>query len=529
MGNGSTSVSAPHGWRRHGPKTSIRGRSVGFELAQETAARHGTTFAIACGGVLAAWIITLLTRDPFSGTSADLVFWIVVLCAVSVLPIAGLPAQARGWSELGILYAVVWALTFGVASLAWLNTPIITNTHLILHRADVVRAIALLSAGIACFWAGYLLVRRTAARATSLTKTAVRWHVIVIAYVVGMAAKLYLMKIGLYGYSLSYSVPGGYDAVRGALTVPLLLIAISADVATLSAFAWILATKARKGRILVSVFAAGLIIVGLVSGGKSILLGVPFEMALVYIAFRKRIPKSIIMVAVLLFLLVLPGSELFRRTVDRSSQQGLTGSVQTDAIAEGLDLSASEQWRILTRWLKTRPQSADQVAAIITQTPNVYPYRGGDLWALAPVYNVIPRAVWPNKPDLGLQYDFDHTYMRVPPEIPGNTGVTQPGDMYVNFGLSGLLVGMFVWGLVLATMTKRWRMIQRPDRLVVFALSAPYVLLPDRSFTDMLLVLPRYVLVALVVVSLIFVRTPRTEASYATRDSPPLARREVRG
>jgi hypothetical protein len=434
----------------------------------------------------------------------NLLVWILVSSVVGLGPIAFLPRSARRWSELGVLYAVVWALTFGVASLVWVGSPSVSSGIVVVSSSQIVEAVALTTLGIGSFWAGYLLLRRHAQvdRPTTIAVWRVRWAVVVIVYLLGFGARLILMQIGLAGYSLTPSLRGGTVA-EAPWAVLLLLVGMTVEVAAYAAVAWSLYEK--RYRAVAVLMVAGLVLTGIVGGSKGGAIAPLFAASLIYISYRRRVPRSLLAGAVAILVIILPGSQLFRFQ-PQAAALTLDRGAYLASLRDALDLDLSEQAAVVGDWLTSRPQSVDQIALIMAQTPHPNDYQLGFLWALAPVYNVVPRAIWPSKPLLALEYDFDHTYRRIPPDVPGNTGVTLPGDMYINFGLPGVVVGMLLWGMALAWVSVRWRQIDRPDRLMLFVIAASYILLPDRSFTSMLLVLPRILLAAWLVSRLIFVR-----------------------
>lgn len=61
----------------------------------------------------------------------------------------------------------------------------------------------------------------------------------------------------------------------------------------------------------------------------------------------------------------------------------------------------------------------------------------------------IPRAIWPNKPILS-QGAFMHNVI-IGASTQSNVGLTSIGDFYLNFGLSGVLIGMFLLGVIIRT------------------------------------------------------------------------------
>ncbi len=60
----------------------------------------------------------------------------------------------------------------------------------------------------------------------------------------------------------------------------------------------------------------------------------------------------------------------------------------------------------------------------------------------------VPRAFWRDKPTLSTGGWFAHDALGWAPDA-GEAAITLPGDLYINFGISAVLVGMFLYGSML--------------------------------------------------------------------------------
>jgi hypothetical protein len=119
------------------------------------------------------------------------------------------------------------------------------------------------------------------------------------------------------------------------------------------------------------------------------------------------------------------------------------------------DLVTGGERRLGVSDLLTEPLAAtshrlygyDSMALVVRYTPSQIPYRLGatleGLWT-----GVVPRIVWPDKPNIGIGYWFASRYWGTPAgvlEVPQT--VTHPGELYIDFGLIGVIVGMALLGL----------------------------------------------------------------------------------
>jgi len=82
-------------------------------------------------------------------------------------------------------------------------------------------------------------------------------------------------------------------------------------------------------------------------------------------------------------------------------------------------------------------------------------WHGRYVWML-PALIVVPRALWPGKPVANLGYWFAVNVWGQDPHIQSSTAVTFPGDLYLQFGLPSLLIGMLLTGIVLRWVYERY-------------------------------------------------------------------------
>jgi hypothetical protein len=86
-------------------------------------------------------------------------------------------------------------------------------------------------------------------------------------------------------------------------------------------------------------------------------------------------------------------------------------------------------------------------SVIVRDTPGVSPFQnGGTLWLFFAAF--VPRAFWPSKPEITIGQFITDTYGSGP-LIESNTGPTQIGDYFLNFGTPGVIVGMALLGILL--------------------------------------------------------------------------------
>lgn len=112
---------------------------------------------------------------------------------------------------------------------------------------------------------------------------------------------------------------------------------------------------------------------------------------------------------------------------------------------------------VLHGWdvVSTRSANLDLFADVVRRTPRHVPYWEGETY-LSLVGLAVPRILWPNKPQKQLGQAFGHRYGYLGPN-DRHTSVNLPYfiEFYCNFGAWGVLVGMFLVGVIYAALEQR--------------------------------------------------------------------------
>jgi hypothetical protein len=88
------------------------------------------------------------------------------------------------------------------------------------------------------------------------------------------------------------------------------------------------------------------------------------------------------------------------------------------------------------------------VAAILSDTGRWVDYRYGETLILAPIAILIPRFLWPNKPNISIGKEFAETFrLRGAMDRETEIAPSMVGDFYWNFALPGVVVGMGLLGM----------------------------------------------------------------------------------
>jgi len=100
------------------------------------------------------------------------------------------------------------------------------------------------------------------------------------------------------------------------------------------------------------------------------------------------------------------------------------------------------------RFIVKRANHLSELAVCIEETPSIIPYWHGR--SLKPLLTaVIPRFVMPWKPQENMGQEFGHRYNFISPNDYG-TSINLPMliELYINFGAIGIIIGMFLIGVV---------------------------------------------------------------------------------
>lgn len=92
----------------------------------------------------------------------------------------------------------------------------------------------------------------------------------------------------------------------------------------------------------------------------------------------------------------------------------------------------------------------DSFVRIIEEVPQFIPYQEGKtLYEAATVF--VPRPLWRNKPTSSAEW---LSYVLYGSESAGNSVATWPGELYLNFGTGGVILGMLLMGVLCAYLSR---------------------------------------------------------------------------
>lgn len=176
-------------------------------------------------------------------------------------------------------------------------------------------------------------------------------------------------------------------------------------------------------------------------------------LGMTYILVKQRIPWRAIVVLLMLAFPLLATKGEFRTLTWQNAAPiqenpigkgieflNLAGSIMTIADKDSLYLMAENVAR--------RVNMQSMFAFVIDQTPSIVPYWNGETYSTI-LWHFIPRILVPDKPQERLGQANGHRYGLIDPkDIGTSVNLTQLIELYANFGKVGVIVGMFVLGLI---------------------------------------------------------------------------------
>lgn len=439
-------------------------RGAGSRLYGFSAAVAAAIAAI-CIGLLVPTAGDAITSDTDTGVIAGVaLIFLAATPLVLRLRVNGLDGPA--------FYAIATCFFLGFTSLAWLGEPDRPGPGL--TQADIADALRVVALGLACFAIGAFLVDRSRPTSTAEfpRQSAPTAGVLATVYLVSFISVMVTFSLGAYGY-ISSSEGRASVASFGAV---LSLLSSLGDIVVLVTALCYFRFRDRKLLLLLIAITMAEFGTSFVSGNKKFAI---LPLALNVIAYgmiRRRLPrKAVIGVAALLLLIIVPINQSYRagvRGAGQSPSEALSVAVKTPLTGNPADIASNAG-----QYLFSRFRSIDSVALIRTQTPSPFQFAGGRLYYFLPAIVLIPRAVWPGKPVLDSAGQFTNTYGQRSSSIQSATQITNVGDLYRNFGLPGVVIGMALWGAAIAWLTRLFvrRRSPRMEAIYLFALASVIV------------------------------------------------------
>jgi hypothetical protein len=429
------------------------------------------------------------------------------------------PGQGLGSWRPGLWMMVWWGTMYGLATVSLKHPPSGVAGQILL--TNVLRALWLVAAGTTMWVLGYVLGPGRHLRAAAdwpvdalrqRYSSEVRglltpWLLYVIGLVGRLATAATTSRFGYVGDAASaVSTASGYGQV-------LMLISLCAPIGVAAAALQVFRQRMPGARISLAVLFAAEMSFAVASGQKENFALAVLAVAIPYTAARHRLPKMLLVVLGVVFLVVvIPFTQAYRGTV-----RGATTLTAGQAVgsAPGIlratlngesDLVAAVPSSV--SYLLERGQDIDSPAIILQRTPGQIPYLSPVQLVTGPLTALIPRALWPGKPILVTGYQFGQQYYGLPPTVYSSTTITPIGDLYRHGGWIPVLAGMFLLGCgirLLDDVLDVRANVQMTSLLIVLF---PSLVISEQDWISLLAAIPAFVLLWWLTVVLTFRRRP---------------------
>lgn len=322
----------------------------------------------------------------------------------------------------------------------------------------LVLALFYVSTGTFALWLGYRFTlgtlnrepRASLAAGTISNVTIIQPVAVLCLYAVSVGIRLFQIATGQYAY-LQDTGASDFLAIRQWLTYGAQIWVIVLPATALTALRRRVPLLSLTTLLFMVLIEAAFTFLGGTKGAIIQLLAL-----IVACSFyaRHRIPWRLVVASGLLFILVFPINQLYRPAVlsgavDNRNLFAAAGTIATLAEETWLSAPLMENLQAFLDGVIGRQSMLIQSVSLAAYvTPDTIPYRYGHDYFLLPLYILIPRIIWPSKPMLSGSVQFSIDYVGERPNTINSTAVTPFGDFYLNFGLAGILVGMYLLGIV---------------------------------------------------------------------------------
>jgi hypothetical protein len=328
-------------------------------------------------------------------------------------------------------------------------------------------------------------------------------------YAIGVTARLAsTTTTGRFGYvgdvSSAFSSAGSFGGILGALS-------LCAPLAVSAAAFQVFREGRHEARATLAVLFAFELAFGLAAGGKQNFVIAVLAVIIPFCATGRRLPKAVLALIGLIFLMVvIPFNHAYRGvarqgTVTLTPRQAFTAapSILKQTVTEDNTLTALPN---SVSYLAQRVRDIDNVAIIVQRTPSQINFRSPVQLVEDPAAGVVPRAIWSGKPIADSGYQFSQEFFDIPSTTYTSTSDTLVGGLYWYGGWIPMLAGMFVVGWAVRLLDDVIDVRSSPHGSFLVLLLFPSLVRGEYDWQSIITSLPATLFVWLVAVFIIFRR-----------------------
>jgi hypothetical protein len=199
---------------------------------------------------------------------------------------------------------------------------------------------------------------------------------------------------------------------------------------------------------------------------KGLVLQDIIVVALVSSLVQRRLNLLWLVSPFLALVILYPVTDAYREALSRGEVQ----VTSFEGAAHAGQMAGSQTWErsssaegVLREGANRSLQRMDlltNVAQVLTLGPRASYVRGNQQWWMLPIYPLIPRFLWSSKPIIDESGRFTIALgggarNATATTVGTATAPTYPGDLYLQFGLLGVPLGMFAMGLAAQALSNR--------------------------------------------------------------------------
>jgi hypothetical protein len=380
--------------------------------------------------------------------------------------------QAAFVAEVGwfVMLAFGYLSLHGILGTAWISIPVLLTIEALagflfipLWRfaagddqvdAGYTHAMLLVLIGFATFWIGSLVLKQESGLrfVPKFPDTPTRVTLISSAMLgLGVVGNLMLWKAGLFAYAADSELRASSLGIIQWLNFLVNLLPAALLVSSIE----VVGKRSKDPSIRIvfwlSIFFS--IGIGMISGMKSGPVGPLIIVTLVYSITNRQIPRKALLLPLLLVVFIFPFVNAYRNNLNRGYRDQFntvsgveatfTQSFNDAFLAYG---SSSAGARAQSSREATARFSYLSYVRDIVELPSPAMLNGDERVWLAPIYPLVPRFVWKEKPVLNKGQRLSYLLGR---GTESSSALTSIGDLYAMYGAYGVAVGMLVWGACL--------------------------------------------------------------------------------
>lgn len=240
----------------------------------------------------------------------------------------------------------------------------------------------------------------------------------------------------------------------------------------------------------------------------------PFVWFILYYKIDKvKLALTAGLFAMLYFLFVFPISYDLRASYLTTREINVQSSVEN--VLEGRTNAIDPEQRDRHPIYSYLSRSFDPIAvAYLSTQVDKYGFRFGETMAYM-AYSMVPRILWPNKPTVtqGAWFSYYLGFAPSPEKATVSLGITAIGELFWNFGIAGVIIGMFIVGLGFAGL---WRLAGLiPQYSIISMLLYINILFGMPNMSEFGSVITTFVIAFLVFKTAFFIRDKFIHKKYA--------------